>query len=88
LQDAGVDLAELASDLPGQLRHELNILDDSGFDVHLRASELEPLMSRAERLGNRIALSVVAAALIDAGAQVLRRSRHRGRRRGAGTRSE
>ena len=71
LQDAGVDLAELASDLPGQLRQALRILDDGGFDVHLRASELEPLMSRAERLGNRIALSVLAAALIDAGAQVL-----------------
>jgi ubiquinone biosynthesis protein len=86
LQDAGVDLSELASDLPSQLRRALNILDDGGFDVHLRASELEPLMSRAERLGNRIALSVLAAALIDAATQLLGRSRHRGRRRESGAR--
>jgi ubiquinone biosynthesis protein len=86
LQDAGVDLAELASDLPSQLRRALNILDDGGFDVHLRASELEPLMSRAERLGNRIALSVLAAALIDAGTQLLGGIRQRGRRRVTGVR--
>lgn len=86
LQDAGVDLAELASDLPSHLRNALNILDDGGFDVHLRASELEPLVSRAERLGNRIALSVLAAALIDAGTQLLGRLGHRGRRRETGAR--
>ena len=86
LQDAGVDLAELASDLPSHLRNALNILDDGGFDVHLRASELEPLVSRAERLGNRIALSVLAAALIDAGTQLLGRLGHRGRRRVSGVR--
>jgi ubiquinone biosynthesis protein len=51
--------------------------------VHLRASELEPLMSRAERLGNRIALSVLAAALIDAGTQLLGGIRHRRRVAGA-----
>jgi len=88
LQDAGVDLVELASDLPGQLRHALNILDDGGFDVHLRASELEPLMTRAERLGNRIALSVLAAAMIDAGTQLLGRRRHRARRRVGSARSK
>jgi ubiquinone biosynthesis protein len=78
---ACVDLAELASGPPSQLRRALNALDDGRFDVHLRASELEPLMSRAERLGNRIALSVLAAALIDAGTQLLGGIRHRGRRR-------
>jgi ubiquinone biosynthesis protein len=86
LQDAGVDLVELASDLPSQLRRALNVLDDGGFDVHLRASELEPLMSRAERLGNRIALSVLAAALIDAGTQLLGGVRQRRRRRVTGMR--
>ena len=43
-------------------------------------------MSRAERLGNRIALSVLAAALIDAGTDVLGGIRHRGRGRLAGVR--
>ncbi|HWX97108.1 MAG TPA: AarF/UbiB family protein [Solirubrobacteraceae bacterium] len=86
LQDAGVDLFELLDDLPDHLRRALEVLDDGGFDVHLRASELEPLMARAERLGNRIALSVLAAALIDAATQLLGETRHRGRRRVAGAR--
>jgi ubiquinone biosynthesis protein len=86
LQDAGVDLADFVGDLPGHLRRALDVIDEGGFDVHLRASELEPLMARAERLGNRIALSVLAAALIDAGTQLLARTRHRGRRRAAGAR--
>jgi ubiquinone biosynthesis protein len=64
-RDTGLDLAELASELPGQVRRVLDVIDDGGFDVHLRASELEPLMERAERLGNRIALSVLAAALLN-----------------------
>jgi len=81
LRDAGADLVDVVEDLPGDLRRGLNVLEDGGFDVHLRASELEPLMSRAERLGNRIALSVIVAALINAGAQAYGISRrHRGRR--------
>jgi len=34
--------------------------------VHLRTAELEPLVGRAERLANRIAGAVLAAAVIDA----------------------
>jgi ubiquinone biosynthesis protein len=64
-RDTGLDLAELAGELPGQVRRVLDVIDDGGFDVHLRASELEPLMERAERLGNRIAVSVLAAALLN-----------------------
>jgi ubiquinone biosynthesis protein len=69
VRDTGLDLAELASELPGQVRRVLDVIDDGGFDVHLRASELEPLMERAERLANRIALSVLAAALLNAAGQ-------------------
>ena len=36
----------------------------------LRADELESVVARAERLGNRIAISVIAAAVIDAVAQL------------------
>jgi ubiquinone biosynthesis protein len=86
LQEAGLDLVDLVNDLPGHVRRAFEIVDDGGFDVHLRASELEPLMSRAERLGNRIALSVLAAAVIDAGAQLLSRTHSRRRRHRRGTR--
>jgi ubiquinone biosynthesis protein len=79
IRDAGLDLAALLGDLPEHLRAVLGVLDEGGFDVHLRASELEPLMDRAERLGNRIALSVLTAAAIDAA------TRLRGQRRRAGS---
>jgi ubiquinone biosynthesis protein len=81
LQDAGVDFAELLSDLPDHAHRLLSALEDGGFEVHLRAAELEPIMARAERLGNRIAISVVLAAVIDAVAQFAGRAGHGGRRR-------
>jgi ubiquinone biosynthesis protein len=86
LQDAGVDLAELLMDLPDHAHRLLSALEDGGFDVHLRAAELEPMMARAERLANRIAVSVLLAAVIDAVAQFAGRS-GRGRRRRARTSS-
>jgi ubiquinone biosynthesis protein len=81
LQDAGVDFAELLSDLPDHVHRALSVLEDGGFDVHLRAAELEPIMARAERLGNRIAVSVLLAAVIDAVAQIAGRARGGGRTR-------
>jgi ubiquinone biosynthesis protein len=81
LQDAGVDLAELLMDLPEHAHRLLSALEDGGFDVHLRAAELEPMMARAERLGNRIAISVLLAAVIDAVAQFAGRTGRGGRRR-------
>jgi ubiquinone biosynthesis protein len=86
LQDAGIDFAELLSDLPDHAHRLLSVLEDGGFDVHLRTAELEPMMARAERLGNRIAVSVLLAAVIDAVAQFAGRS-GRGRRRRARTSS-
>jgi ubiquinone biosynthesis protein len=81
IQDAGIDFAELLSELPDLAQRLFSVLEDGGFEVHLRAAELEPIMARAERLGNRIAISVVLAAVIDAGAQLARRAGHGGRRR-------
>lgn len=80
---AGADLADLAIELPGELHRALGVLADGDFEVHLRASELEPMLARAERLGNRIAVSVLAAAAINAAVELLaaRRSRHRHRAR-------
>jgi ubiquinone biosynthesis protein len=88
LQNAGVDLAELVEDLPEIARRAASVLEEGGFDLHLRTADLEPLLARAERLGNRIAVSVLAAAAIDAIAQLAGRAgrarggRGRGRRFG------
>ncbi len=79
---AGVDLGELALDFPGQLHRILELAAGGGFEVHLRTAELEPLVSRAERLANRIAAAVLAAAVIDALAELsATRARPHSRRR-------
>jgi ubiquinone biosynthesis protein len=62
----GIEVAELAGELPGQLHRLLDTLGDGQFEVHLRTSELQPLLGRVERLANRVAISVLAAAAIDA----------------------
>jgi hypothetical protein len=81
---AGVDLAELALDFPGQLHRILELASSGGLEVHLRTAELEPLVSRAGRPSNRIAAAVLAAAVIEALLELSatrKRTQRRGRRR-------
>jgi ubiquinone biosynthesis protein len=81
-RQAGVDLGELAVDFPEQLHRILELAASGGFELHLRTAELEALVSRAERLANRIAAAVLAAAVIDALAELSStRARPNGRRR-------
>ena len=86
LERFGADLAELATDLPPRLNRILEALDSEGLEVHLRTDEMDALLARAERVGNRVAASVLAAALIDGLAQLAARRRLRmtGRRRRQG----
>ncbi|MGI8715340.1 MAG: ABC1 kinase family protein [Solirubrobacteraceae bacterium] len=65
LGQAGVDVAQLGAELPDYLRRLLETIDSGGFEVHLRSDELEPLLTRAERLGNRLVAGMIAAAFID-----------------------
>jgi ubiquinone biosynthesis protein len=78
----GADTAALVVDLPGELHRALEALGSGdGFEVHLRAAELRPLVSQAERVGNRIAASILGAAAIDglSGLAGQRGGSHRGR---------
>jgi ubiquinone biosynthesis protein len=79
---AGVDLAELAVDLPGQLHRILELAAEGGLEVHLRTAELDDVVDRAGRLANRIAVAVLAAAVLDAAAELsaIRRRSHLRRR--------
>lgn len=61
---AGADFGELALEAPGVLRRLLDSADGSGLQVHLRAAELEPLVARTERIGNRLVAGMISAALI------------------------
>jgi len=53
-----------------ELPEHLHQLLEEGVEVHVRATDLEPLVARLERLGNRIALSVLAAAAVNAAAEL------------------
>jgi hypothetical protein len=44
---------ELVDEFPGQLRRLLDAVEAGGIEVHLRAAELEPLVTRLERVANR-----------------------------------
>ena len=78
VEQFGTDLAELAVDFPGRLDRLLRSVESGGLEVRLRTDELEALLARAERVGNRVAASVLAAALIDGlGGFALERRRHR-----------
>jgi ubiquinone biosynthesis protein len=61
---AGADLGEVALEAPGVLRRLLDSVDGDGLEVHLRAAELEPLVARTERIGNRLVAGMISAALI------------------------
>jgi ubiquinone biosynthesis protein len=58
-----------AAEFPDQVHRLLDTLGD-GVDVHVRTADLEPLVARLERLGNRIAVSVLAAAAINSAAEL------------------
>ncbi|WP_374008437.1 ABC1 kinase family protein [Leifsonia sp. LS-T14] len=62
---ASGDAAELFIELPRRLRRIVETLDSSGIQIHLRAAELEPLVGRAERIGNRLVAGMITAALIN-----------------------
>lgn len=64
LGKAGIEAMELGAELPDQLRRLMETLDFEGVEVHLRASELLPLVMRLERVGNRLVAAIFAAAFI------------------------
>lgn len=61
---ASADVGELALDLPGIVLRIVDAADTTGIQVHFRAAELEPLVGRAERIGNRLVAGMIGAALI------------------------
>lgn len=61
---ASTDLSELAIQAPRVLRRLLDQVDTSGVQVHIRAAEIEPIVGRIERVGNRLVAGMISAALI------------------------
>jgi ubiquinone biosynthesis protein len=80
LEELGVDLAELAVVLPSRLNRISEAIETGGLEVRLRSDELDALLARSKSLSDRVAASVLLAALINAVA-LLTTSRDRRRRR-------
>jgi ubiquinone biosynthesis protein len=64
MAQTGIDILQLLSALPAQLRRLQGVLDAGGPEVHLRAAELEPLVTRIEAMSKRVVVAMIAAALI------------------------
>jgi ubiquinone biosynthesis protein len=64
LAAAGIEAAELGIELPDKIRKVFDVVDRNGIEVHLRTAELDPLVARVERVGNRVVVGVIAAAFI------------------------
>jgi ubiquinone biosynthesis protein len=62
---ASTDAGALMLEAPTRLRRILDRADRSGIEVHLRAAELEPIVARTERIGNRLVAGLITAALIN-----------------------
>jgi ubiquinone biosynthesis protein len=58
------EAVELGLDAPDIIRRTVAVLERGGFDVHLRTAELEPLVARAERIGNRLVAGAIISAFI------------------------
>lgn len=85
LGQAGIDAARLGIEIPQQLRQILTEIQRGGFEVGMAPGSFEPLITRLERLANRIVLGVIAAAFIVGLAVLLSVYRPPGWERWAGT---
>ena len=63
LKQLGLDAADFGANLPDRLDRMLQMMDD-GVEVHVRPDELESLIVRGERIGNRLVAGVILAAFI------------------------
>jgi ubiquinone biosynthesis protein len=62
---ASLDAARLGVELPEQLRRIIGEVERGGLEVGMRPEGFDPLVSRLERLGNRIILGIIAAAFVN-----------------------
>ena len=58
------DWGELLADLPRRVPHLVDQLEEGDLQFTLRLSEIETLLARLDRMGNRLAISVLLAAFI------------------------
>lgn len=71
LRQALKEAAGAGLDAPDSLRKVMAVIENGGFDVHLRAEELEELIRKVEVIGNRLVAGAILAALINGSSKVI-----------------
>jgi ubiquinone biosynthesis protein len=75
------DATQLATELPQQLRRLLREGEAGNLQLRITSGDLQALGVRVERAGDRIAVALIAAAAVEAGATLLAARRQRTHRR-------
>lgn len=75
----GRQFAAIGLDLPEKLRTLVDSIGPNGIEIHIDAAELDPLVGRLERIGNRLVAATIVSALIGGIGQLTTRSDSRWR---------
>lgn len=62
---AGLEMAQLATELPHQLRRMGSEIERGNLEIGVRPEGFAPLINRLEQLANRVVLGIIAAAFIN-----------------------
>lgn len=71
LRAAAMTAAEFSTELPSYIRTIMEQIERGGVDINIRASEIEPLVERMERTGDRMVAALIVAAMITGGTNLL-----------------
>ena len=77
LTEAAGATAQLGVEAPDQVRRLLRAAEAGDLGVRLRADDLEPLLARAERVGNRIVAAILLSSVLQTAAMIATRRRRR-----------
>lgn len=64
---------------PAELRSLVDSIGPNGIEIHIGAAELEPILGRLEKIGNRLVAVMIASALIGGIGQLTTKSDSRWR---------
>ena len=72
VMDSVVDYAQLIYDFPSEMRELMNQLKNKNFKIQFEHKGLEPMLKKHDQISNRIAFSIITAALIIGSALIMR----------------
>ena len=70
--DSVADYAQLIYDFPAEMRELMNQLKNKNFKIQFEHKGLEPMLKKHDQISNRIAFSIITAALIIGSALIMR----------------